>query len=108
MRNIFWITVGVVVVLSVISLVFTIFQAREERTTLSADLEYRTRLLSESLRESIEPSYAADSVPSLQRVVDRFTDRERLRGIAVVNARGELTVASENLPVDIPGTLPFV
>lgn len=98
MRTILWIIAGVIVVLSGLTLAFTATQVIEERATFSADLEYRTRLLSDSLKESIEPSYTAGSIDTLQGILDRFTDRERLRGLAIVDSRGDFLAVSEELP----------
>ncbi|KKW30008.1 MAG: hypothetical protein UY74_C0056G0006, partial [Candidatus Kaiserbacteria bacterium GW2011_GWC2_52_8b] len=103
MKHILWIIVGVVIVLSGVSFGFTFMQVREEKATLSGDLEYRTRLLADSLKESIEPAYSASSSEALQRTVDRFTDNERLRGLVVVDPRGEIIAVSENLPASIRG-----
>ena len=103
MKHILWIIVGVVIVLSGVSFGFTFMQVREEKATLSGDLEYRTRLLADSLKESIEPAYSAGSSEALQRTVDRFTDNERLRGLVVVDPRGEIIAVSENLPASIRG-----
>ena len=103
MKHIFWIIAGVVIVLSVVNFGFTFVQVREEKATLSNDLGYRTRLLADSLKESIEPAYSAGSAETLQRTVGRFTDNERLRGLVVVDPRGEIIAVSENLPASIRG-----
>lgn len=105
MKHFFWIIIGTFVFLSTVTLAFTVTQVSEERTALSADLEYRTRLLADSLKVSIEPSYVAGSVDTLQKVVDRFSDRERLSGLGIVNSRGEAVALSKDMPAGIPGTL---
>lgn len=98
MRHFLWIIAGVILTLSALNLAFTFFQVREEKATLASDLEYRTRLLADSLTESIEPAYTTGSMESLQRTVNRFIDHERLRGVAVFDARGEAIAASKELP----------
>ena len=101
MRSILWIVASVIIVLSAVNLAFTLVHVREERTSLSTDLEHRTRLLAESLKESIEPAYSAGLAESLQRTVSRFVDQERLRGLVVMDARGEIVAASSELPVGV-------
>ena len=106
MKHIIWITASVVVVLSGVALAFTIAQVQEERATLSSDLEYRTRLLSDSLKESIEPSYSVGLTESLKKIVDRFVD-QRLSGLAIIGPEGEIVAMSKDLP-RLRGDLLFV
>ncbi len=108
MKNILLIIAGGIVVLSGITFAFTITQIEQERATLSADLQYRTRLLADSLKESIEPSYSVGSVESLQGIVMKFTDRERLAGLAVMRADGEIVTSSGELPSIIQRDLPLI
>lgn len=98
MKPILSIIAGVIVVLTGISLAFTVVQVREERAVLSADLEYRTRLLSDSLKASLEPAYSGGSVVAVQKIIDRFSDRERLGGLSIVNAQGEEIATLKDMP----------
>lgn len=88
MRQILFITLGAILAVSLLVFGFTYSQVNEERLNLSSDLQYRTRLLADSLKEAVEPSYSRNSTSTLQRIVDRFTDRERVVGLAVFNNRG--------------------
>ncbi|KKW20333.1 MAG: Alpha,alpha-trehalose-phosphate synthase (UDP-forming) [Parcubacteria group bacterium GW2011_GWF2_50_9] len=98
MRHIILITLGAIAAVSAFVLGFTYNQANEERLNLSADLQYRTRLLADSLKESVEPNFARNSTSTLQRIVNRFTDRERIAGIAVFNNRGIPLAISKDMP----------
>ena len=61
---------------------------------LRNDLSRRAEILAESLQENVEPLFdRASPDKSLQRIVDRFGQREHLKGIAVYNARGQPLVA---------------
>lgn len=97
MRHILLITLGAIFAVSAVVLGFTYSQVNEERLTLSADLQYRTRLLADSLKESVEPNFATNSTSTLQRIVDRFTDRERIVSLAVFNNRGIPLAASKDI-----------
>src|SRR3989344_7867205 len=108
MKHILLIIAGGIVVLSGITFAFTITQVAQERASLSADLEYRTKLLADSLKESIEPSYSVGSIESLQSIVIKFSDRERLAGLAVMKADGGIIASSGELPSIIQRDLPLV
>src|SRR3990167_7643560 len=88
MRYIFAIIGSVVVAVSLVALGFNIRQVDKERATLTTNLEQRASLLADSLKESVEPYYANSSQSSfqtsLQKVVDKFANRERLAGIALI------------------------
>ncbi len=89
---------GMIAIISVIIFGFALNQVRVEQISLASDLESRTRLLAESLKESVEPLYLSNSEEALQSVMDRFTDRQRLLGLAVYDNKGNLVAASAGLP----------
>src|ERR1700726_5306639 len=73
----------------VVSLLFAAYQARTERRILRNDLSRRAEILGESLQESVEPQFDRPLPDkSLQRLVDRFGQREHLKGVAIYNANG--------------------
>lgn len=89
---------AVVAIVSLVVLGFSLYQVRTERTSLAADLDSRTRLLAESLKESVEPLYVSNSMDALQKVMDKFADRQRLLGLAVYDNKGGLVASSSGLP----------
>ncbi|OGI81064.1 MAG: hypothetical protein A2W59_01475 [Candidatus Terrybacteria bacterium RIFCSPHIGHO2_02_41_19] len=105
MRYIFAIIGSVVVAVSLVALGFNIRQVDKERATLTTNLEQRASLLADSLKESVEPYYANSSQSSfqtsLQKVVDKFANRERLAGIALYDNKGALIATSSGLPKTI-------
>ena len=108
MKNILLITLGAIVAVSAIVFGFTFNQVNEERLNLSADLQYRTRLLADSLAESVGPNFLQNSTTTLQRIVDRFTDKERIVGIAVFTNRGVPLAASKEMPKRVTDNPDFV
>ena len=66
-----------------VSLLFAYYQTQEQTHSLEQDLEHSSLVLADSLSKSIEPLAARNSYRELQRLVDRFQDRERVAGIAV-------------------------
>ena len=108
MKQILLITLGTIIAVSAIVFGFTFSQVNQERLTLSADLQYRTRLLSDTLKESIEPSYSRNSTSTLQRIVDKFADKERIVGLGVFNNRGVPLANSKEMPARITENPDFV
>lgn len=108
MKQILLITLGTIFAVSLIVFGFTFSQVNQERLTLSADLQYRTRLLSDTLKESIEPSYSKNSTSTLQRIVDKFADKERIVGLGVFNNRGVPLANSKEMPKRVTENPDFV
>ena len=92
--------IGIGIAISVM-VVFTFFQTIREREVLVDDLKYRTGLLADSLKESVEPTYIGSSTSTLQKLVDKFTNRERLVGLAVYDNKGSLIARSVDLSSEI-------
>jgi trehalose-6-phosphate synthase len=82
----------------VVSLLFAAYQVRTERRILRSDLSRRAEILGESLQESVEPQFDRPLPDkSLQRLVDRFGQREHLKGVAVYNANGVALAVTSGL-----------
>ncbi|HEV2202489.1 MAG TPA: trehalose-6-phosphate synthase [Bryobacteraceae bacterium] len=79
------------------SLVFAYYQTRADTRGLERDLERHALVLGESLTRSVEPLVANHSYRDLQRLVDRFKDRQQIAGIAVYGITGELLAISSDL-----------
>ncbi len=86
---------------SIVIFAFTIQQTQQEKKSLVVDIEKRTQLLADSLKESIEPYYLVNSNDKLQKVVDKFANRERLIGIVVYDNKGEIVAVSAGLPEEM-------
>lgn len=105
MRQVLYLVALVMLVISAIAGVFTLNYASKEEVDLTARLQSRALILSESLTEAIGPSYATNATSSLQRIVDRFADRERTAGIAIIDSAGNSVATSATFP---PGTQELV
>lgn len=112
MKHIIWVSITVILAVGAVAGVLTFRQVNEERLTLSADLQYRTRLVADSLKESVEPNYIKNSTAALQRLIDKFADREHFVGLAVYDGKGNVVATStgfsprllQNTPI-VGGTL---
>ncbi len=89
MRTTLKIVLPLIISVVVVSLFFAAYQVRTQKRLLRNDLSRRAEILGESLQENVEPLFDRPLPDkSLQRLVDRFGQREHLKGIAVYNAGG--------------------
>ena len=99
MRTTLKIVLPLIISVVVVSLFFAVYQVRTQKRMLRNDLTHRAETLGESLQETVEPLFDKPSPEkSLQRIVDRFGQRERLKGIAVYNAAGAAVALTPGLP----------
>ena len=100
--------VSLVLVVALVAFAFSFYQVQEEKIRLTSDLERRTIVLAESLQESVTPLVTSDSPEKLNRLVQRFGNRDRFQGIAVHDARGQLLASTADLEPQIPGSVPQI
>jgi trehalose 6-phosphate synthase len=83
-------------------------QAWQEKERLTVDLQRRSSLLGESLKESIEPLLEKERPERLQKIVEKFGNRERLAGVAVYDVKDNLIAATPSLSAHLSATPKFV
>jgi trehalose-6-phosphate synthase len=88
MRTALKMVLPLIVSVAVISALFAWYQVRTERRILRSDLSRRAEILGEALQESVEPLLDHAPDRNLQRLVERFGEREHLKGVAVYDAAG--------------------
>ncbi|MGB2591401.1 MAG: trehalose-6-phosphate synthase [Candidatus Acidiferrum sp.] len=84
-----------------ISLLFAGYQVRTENRNLHHDLVHRAENLGESLQETVEHLLEQNSTRSLQRFVERYGQREHLKGLAVYDEEGKAVAIDESLPPEL-------
>jgi hypothetical protein len=96
--------VSLILGVTLVSLLSSYYEVRAEKRGLRRELELRAEVLAESLAGNVEPNLDGRSLKPLQRIVGRFSNREHLVGVAVLNAQMEPIAASAGLTqqVDIP------
>lgn len=102
------IIISIIIVISVLVLLFTLMQVRQEKERLMIDLQRRSSLLGESLKETIEPLLEKGRPERLQKIVEKFGNRERLAGVAVYDVKDKLIAATPSLPAYLSVTPAFV
>jgi len=98
--------VSLILVVALVAVIFSFYQVRSEKTRLIGELERRAIILAESLQESVKPLIETNSLPKLNRLVERFGNRERLKGVAVIDRQGNIFASTTQLKPKIPQPLP--
>jgi trehalose 6-phosphate synthase len=96
LRLIFLLVLGV----SLVTFLVAGYEVRTFKLGLRADLERRAEVLAESFQEIVEPILERGSHAELQRIVDRFGNRERLLGLEVFDTGGRVLAQSSHLSAD--------
>jgi alpha,alpha-trehalose-phosphate synthase [UDP-forming] len=89
--------VSLFVGITVVSLLFSYYSVRTEENLLRSDLERRAEVLGESLSTNVEHALAKGSSKNLQKIVERFGNREHLAGIAVYDVGGNRIAVTPEL-----------
>src|SRR5690348_17094876 len=91
----------IVLAASLVVIAFTIQQADQEQKNLSQDLQRRSALLADSLKDSVEPYVINDNTYYLQKTVDKFTDRERLVGLVIYDNKDNILSLTTGLSTEL-------
>ena len=78
-------------------LLFAAYQVHTQKRILRKDLSHRAEILGDILQDSIEPLLDRKSDGSIQSLVNRFGQRENLKGVAVYNPNGTILAATSGL-----------
>jgi len=89
-RTVLKMVVPLIVSVAVVSALFAWYQVRTEKRLLKSDLQRREEILGEGLEENVEPLLDRAPDKNLQRLVDRFSEREHLEGVAVYSPDGKI------------------
>ncbi len=80
---------------------FSYSQISDEKKRIQTDLERRSIILAESLLESVTPNLKAQSLTKLEKIVEKFGNREKLKGIAIFDQTANLVVSTKSLNLEI-------
>ena len=98
MRTTLKIILPLIVSVASVSFFFAAHQVRTEKRNLRNDLSRRAEILGESLQESVEPLLEPPPERDLQHFIERFGQREHLKGVAVYNSAGAALAITAGLP----------
>ena len=95
MRLTLRLVVSLVLGLALVSLAFSYYEVRADKTQLRKDLDRRAEVLAESLEQNASPLLVQGSNKELQRMVERFGNREHLLGVVIYDTqKGRLAISS--------------
>jgi alpha,alpha-trehalose-phosphate synthase [UDP-forming] len=89
--------VSLIVGITLVSLGFSYYEVVGEKRALRSDLERRAAVLAESVASNVEKSWEGGSDRGLQRLVQRFGNREHLLGVAVYDRQGKVVAITSQL-----------
>lgn len=89
--------VSLLIVVALVTFGFSLNQVNREKGILVVDLERRAVMLAESFQESLLPLIKSESKLKLNRLVNRFGNRERLKGTVIYDKRGAIITATNGL-----------
>ncbi len=102
MRLSFRLGFSLIVGITLVSFLFARFQVEAGKRRMRDELERGAEVLAGSLEESIAPLLDRSSSGELQRLVERFGNRERLAGVAVYDDRGTPLAITSALAARLP------
>jgi trehalose 6-phosphate synthase len=89
---------SLIVGITLVSSGFSYYEVLREKRALRSDLEHRAEMLAESLVGNVERSWgAASSQKELEKLVQRFGNREHLLGVVVYDRRGAVVAITPEL-----------
>ena len=89
--------ISLILGITLVSLFFSYYQVIGEKHSLRRDLERRAEVLGESLAGNVEKVWGAGSSHALQRLVQRFGNREHLIGVGVYDAQAKVIAMTPEL-----------
>src|SRR5258708_2199004 len=89
--------VSLILGITFVSLGFSYYQVVAEKRALRGDLVRRAEVLGESLAGNVEKAWGTGTNPALQRLVQRFGNREHLIGVAVYDRQGAVVAMTPDL-----------
>jgi alpha,alpha-trehalose-phosphate synthase [UDP-forming] len=89
--------VSLILGITLVSLAFSYYEVVAEKRVLRSDLERRADVLAESVAGNVEKSWESGSERGLQRLVQRFGNREHLLGVAVYDRQGKVVAITSEL-----------
>src|SRR5271155_2681574 len=96
--------ISLIVGITLVSLGFSYYEVVREKGVLRSDLDRRAEVLGESVAGNVEKSWETGSERGLQRLVQRFGNREHLLGVAVYDRPRTVVAITSELKQVPPAT----
>src|SRR6266481_3283103 len=89
--------ISLIIGVTLVSLCSSYYEVLVEKRGLRRDLQRRAEVLGESLARNLERDLEKNSPQTLQRDVQRFSNRDNLAGLAVYDPNGKVISVTEKL-----------
>jgi len=106
LRLSFRLILSLIFAVTIVSVLFALYQVQADNRARRAELEKRAQLMAESLQETVQPLLAKGAQGNLQRLVERFGNRERMEGVAIYDAQGHPVLMTSTLAARLGSDLP--
>jgi trehalose 6-phosphate synthase len=101
-------SLSLIFAVAAVSVAFAYYQIRAQSRGMDRDLERQSLMLAESLGRTAEPLVANHLYSDLQRMVDRFKDRETVAGVAVYDVNSTPLATTSGLAAILERNPPAV
>jgi len=89
------------IIITLVVLFFTLNQSSREEQRLTTDLQYRTTLLADSLKEKVNPYVIYNNKEQLQIMIDQFTEDKRVTTVILYDNKDNIIASSSAVNLDI-------
>jgi alpha,alpha-trehalose-phosphate synthase [UDP-forming] len=97
MRTTLKMVIPLIVSVGAVSLSFAAYQVQTEKRVLRSELARHSETIGESIAEAIEPLVARAPDKRIQLLIERFRQREHLKGVTVYDATGATLAVTSGL-----------
>lgn len=101
MKQTFSVITILVLVTAVITFLFTFNQVNLEKQRLESDIQRRASLVTDTLKETVEPNFINKSETNLQPLVEKFADNQRIVALAIADNKGRIVASSKGMPTEM-------
>lgn len=103
MKITFRLMVSLVIVVAIVTAIFSFYQVNKEKSRMTVDLDRRAAILADSLKESVTSPEGAELPDWLNRLVVKY---ERFEGVALFGLDGKIITATAELKPMTPQPFP--
>ncbi|MFH1189531.1 MAG: trehalose-6-phosphate synthase [Candidatus Omnitrophota bacterium] len=95
MKRLLLFILPILIIVTIVLVIFGIFQVRSEETKLFDELRRKARAVAESMELSVRHALVNDDRRSIARLVDRFQKRDRMQGCVIYDKDGNLVAVTD-------------
>ncbi len=95
-------SLAILLIVTLITVAFTIQQVTREQQQLTADLQYRTTVLANSIKDRVEAYLINSNFKTMQSYVKQIGSDNRIAGISVYDSKDNVVAASESGTLSSP------